>query len=80
MVARSMFKANYSKLALFCAIQAILWESTAYAYLDPGTGSMMLQALIGAIAGTIAAVSLYWRKIKSFFSKRLGRTYSDEND
>ena len=44
-------------------------QSNAYAYIDPGTGSIMLQALIGGIAAAGAAISFYWSKIKSFFSK-----------
>jgi len=40
----------------------------AHAYLDPGTGSMMLQVLLGAIAGGLVVGRLYWQKIKSFFS------------
>lgn len=42
----------------------------AYAYLDPGTGSMVLQAIIGAIAVGGAAVSVYWNKFKSLFTSR----------
>ena len=40
----------------------------AHAYLDPGTGSMMLQVLLGGIAGGLVVGRLYWQKIKSFFS------------
>jgi hypothetical protein len=39
------------------------------AYLDPGTGSMILQALIATLAGTAVAVSAYWKRIKAFFSR-----------
>jgi hypothetical protein len=39
----------------------------AYAYIDPGTGSIILQAVVGALA----AVALFWRlfliKVKTFF-------------
>lgn len=42
---------------------------TAYAYLDPGTGSLMIQALIGAIAGVSVAIGLYWGKIKAYFGQ-----------
>lgn len=45
----------------------------AYAYLDPGTGSMILQALIGGIAAGIAVISLYYRRVKAYFNKWLGR-------
>jgi len=41
----------------------------AYAYLDPGTGSMILQAILGGIAMAGAAISVYWQKVRSFFSK-----------
>ena len=39
----------------------------AYAYLDPGTGSYILQLLIGILIGGIFAVRLFWNKIKIFF-------------
>jgi len=42
----------------------------AHAYLDPGTGSMVLQAIIGAIAVSGAAVSVYWNKLKALFSRK----------
>jgi hypothetical protein len=42
---------------------------TAHAYLDPGTAGMLLQGLVaGGVAG-IAALSLYWKKIKDFYIK-----------
>ena len=36
----------------------------AYAYLDPATGSIIIQALIGALAGTAITLKIYWHKIK----------------
>jgi uncharacterized membrane protein len=36
----------------------------AYAYLDPGTGSIIIQALIGTLAGTAITLKVYWHKIK----------------
>lgn len=38
--------------------------SNAYAYLDPGTGSMILQAVIGAIATGMFFARMYWEKFK----------------
>lgn len=46
----------------------IVAPTPAFAYLDPGTGSMILQGIIGAIAGLMVAGKLYWRKLVSFFS------------
>ena len=39
----------------------------AYAYLDPGVGSVILQAIIGGIAVGMTMVSIYWQKVKKFF-------------
>ena len=43
--------------------------SDAYAYLDPGTGSVILQALIGVIAGVLIALKIYWYKLKEKLSR-----------
>jgi hypothetical protein len=39
----------------------------AEAYLDPGTGSMMLQVILGGIAAIGVAIKLYWHKLRVFF-------------
>jgi len=55
---------------LFC----LAFPSFAYAYLDPGTGSYILQMVIAALLGAALAIKIYWRRIKTFlaspFSKR----------
>jgi hypothetical protein len=33
------------------------------AYLDPGTGSMLLQLLVGGIAAIGVAAKFYWRRV-----------------
>ena len=44
-----------------------LLSNPAYAYLDPGIGSVILQAIIGGIAVAMTVVSIYWQKFKKFF-------------
>ena len=41
----------------------------AHAYIDPGTGSIILQAILGLVAVTLTAASYYWNKLKSFIKK-----------
>lgn len=36
----------------------------AFAYLDPGTGGMFIQMLIGALVGVGITLKIYWYKIK----------------
>lgn len=54
------------------AISLILGQfsiSNAFAYIDPGSGSMIVQMLIGTLVGAGIAVKLYWQKIKMKFMK-----------
>lgn len=48
----------------------------AHAYLDPGTGSMMLQLLLGGVAGALVVLRLYWYRIKN---SRLFRRWANES-
>jgi hypothetical protein len=34
-----------------------------FAYLDPGTGSMLVQILVGGVAAAAVAVKLYWYRL-----------------
>tara|TARA_B100000787_G_C16049458_1_gene230571 strand:+ start:369 stop:563 length:195 start_codon:yes stop_codon:yes gene_type:complete len=49
------------------------FSQDAYAYIDPGTGGIILQAIIGAIAATSLTIKIYWQKIKEFLKKRSKR-------
>jgi hypothetical protein len=40
------------------------------AYLDPGSGSILLQMVIAAALGAALAVKVYWKKIKGTLSKK----------
>jgi hypothetical protein len=42
----------------------------AHAYIDPGTGSLIIQAIVAALAGLLLYIKLYWHKIKNIFSKK----------
>lgn len=42
----------------------------ANAYLDPGTGSMILQGIIGALAIGMASLSVFWSRVKNFFAPK----------
>ncbi len=69
----------------FCSITAVLClivlltAKPAYAYLDPGTGSMILQLLLGGVAGALMVGKLYYRKIQSFVAGLRGHPIEDEN-
>jgi uncharacterized membrane protein len=62
--------------AIFC----LAFATPSYAYLDPGTGSYILQLLIGVLIGAAFAIRFYWKKIWSFLSDRLSRHPKDKKD
>lgn len=55
-----MKKSNFSMVALLCL--AFL-PINAFAYLDPGTGSAMLQGILGALAAIAMVMKLYWHRL-----------------
>jgi hypothetical protein len=55
---------------MFWVVVLLIFSFDAHAYLDGGTGSMLLQLLLGGFVGVAAIAKLYWYKIKSFFSKK----------
>jgi hypothetical protein len=42
------------------------YMTTIFAYLDAGTGSMILQALMGGVAGLLVGAKLFGRRVMSF--------------
>ena len=66
--------------SIFFGLLALMaLTSPAYAYLDPGTGSILLQALIGGVAASVTVVSLYYQRIKAYFSGLSGQTSSKKS-
>ncbi len=45
----------------------------AYAYLDPGTGNIILQAVLATVAGALVSLKLYGQKILVFFKRTFAR-------
>jgi hypothetical protein len=45
-------------------------------YLDPGSGSFLLQILLAALLGGALAIKIYWKKIKALFT---GKKENAEN-
>ena len=39
-------------------------------YLDPGTGSVVIQAVVGTLLGALLVIKLYWRKLLSLLTGR----------
>ncbi len=69
----------------FVIIQSIvilpyIFVSHADAYIDPGTGSMVVQAVIAAVAAASVSIGIFWRRIRAFFGRLFGRDHDVKRD
>lgn len=58
------------KISLIAALLLLVCPQPVYAYVDPGAGSLILQLLLGGVAGALFAAKLYWRRLRSFFRSK----------
>lgn len=53
--------------SVFALVAVLACPSLAYAYVDPGAGSMLLQLLLGGVAGLFVFFRLFKQKILRLF-------------
>lgn len=63
---------SWGRIALCCTVMALAVDPgrPAHAYLDPGTGSIILQLLLGGAAGVAMVAKLYWHRLTSLFRRK----------
>ena len=62
-----------SRILWTLALTATLWQlvvPAAGAYIDPGSGSYILQLLAGAGMAAALGVRIFWRRLRGLFSRR----------
>ncbi len=66
---------------IMTVVIGIGFTGSAHAYLDPGSGSMLLQVILGGIAAVGVALKLGWHKIVIFFGGGKSKgTASEDSD
>lgn len=56
------------------------WLRLSPAYMDPGSGSMMLQVLLGGVAGLAVAARVFWDRLVGLLPGRKGKADSEASD
>jgi hypothetical protein len=76
----SMSRRNrrFLPLPIFLLLISPVTLQLAYGYLDPGTGSYILQLLIGGLLGGLFAVGLFWKRVLAFL-KRVSKPRRNDN-
>ena len=72
----------FKKIGFSVGIFFFLMSTTipAHAYLDPGSGSMIIQGIIAAIAAVSVSIGVFRRRIGLFMDRIFGRKKSGENE
>ena len=70
------------KFTIVICCLLVTYETPAHAYLDPGTGSILIQGLIASIAAAGVVLRTYWHRLVHFFGigKDKGRGKDDDHD
>ncbi len=61
---------SHVNIILLTLLLALADGHPAHAYIDPGTGSYMLQILIASLLGGAFLIKIYWKKLIAFFSRK----------
>ncbi len=68
-------------LILLLTLAIMFFAAPAFAYIDPGTGSYLVQGLIAAVIGISVTGKVFWARIKSFITgKPLEENQDDDDD
>lgn len=77
-----MTRSHLVKTARIVTVAAawLAYSSPSHAYLDPGTGSIILQSILAGIAVALGVLRLYWHRFKMFISSLTGGRNDQENE
>ncbi len=59
---------KWQKTVFVLAALSFLFPRNSYAYLDPGSGSYLIQILLAGLFTVSAVLKMFWRKITAFVS------------
>ena len=65
-------------MKIIITVLLLLLFTDTEAYLDPGTGSMLLQVILGGVAAVGVAIKLYWHKLRVAFGVGKKEVSEDE--
>lgn len=65
--------ARLGALSASVAFVGLVFAPSAFAYIDPGSGSYIIQILIASFLAVSVAVATFWKRLRLFFGKLLKR-------
>ena len=74
---------NFRPLFIMILVSMLLivgMSGSAFAYIDPGTGSYLFQMLMAGLLGSLFAVKMAWRNIKMYVSRFFSQSDAQEHE
>ncbi len=71
---------NLLKKLVAIVLMLLALPHNSYAYLDPGTGSYIIQLIMAVFLGGIFALKIFWKQIKIFFVKIFSKNQFNEKN
>ena len=72
---KKVFKLTFAFISIF-----LIAPPKAHAYLDPGSGSYLIQIIIASVAGAGYLLKANWGRVKDIFSKKGKKKTTDEKE
>jgi len=69
---------SFFPVAAYASCSTLINSTSCMFYIDPGTGSMIIQVIIGALIGGATAIGIYWNRVKTFFINKLSKVNKNE--
>lgn len=65
---------------VFIVLYLFIIPKNSYAYLDPGTGSYLLQIIAAILFAGLFFIKSWWSKVKGIFLKIIAKNDEEESD
>ena len=75
-----LHRKKVSVLFFFALFFALFFPRNSYAYLDPGSGSYLLQMIVAGLVMASLAVKSSWRFLKAFFGGLFSKAPEGKQD
>jgi quinol-cytochrome oxidoreductase complex cytochrome b subunit len=63
-------KTKKMRYAVFFILAVLLMPQKVYGYIDPGTGSMVIQVVVAIVLGAGVALRIFWSRITGLFFRK----------
>ena len=77
---RQSFGSTLLATFLFALLIFTLSQRPAYAYIDIGTASFVIQFLFAGFFGSLLALTIFWKRVTGSFARLASRLTGTKND